>query len=139
MSFLVRLPLRHLGSVPGQGEVDGFSKCQLKKGEVVDESSSYILLFSTVQKQYLKLTKWFTAKYGFPILVHTDLVPVNVVFVQTNMVLFESTDSVFADSVSVSMPTTSVSRSSSKRWLKCEVDEDQRNQKMDAWRRQDAV
>merc|ERR1712156_462135 len=86
---------------------------------------------ATVQKQYLKLTKWFTAKYGFLILVHTDLVPVNVVFVQTNMVLFESMDSVFADSVSVSMPTTSVSRSSSKRWLKVEVDEDQRNQKME--------
>merc|ERR1711962_1283395 len=76
-------------------------------------------------------TKWFTAKYGFPILVHTDLVPVNVVFVQTNMELFESTDSVFADSVSVSTPTTSVSRSSSKRWMKIEVDENQRNQKME--------
>ena len=63
-----------------------------------------ITILSTIQKQHLKLTKWLAAKYGFPILVHMDLAPVNVVFVQTNMVLlFGSTDSVFADSVSVSI------------------------------------
>merc|ERR1712072_538666 len=64
-------------------------------------------------KHSTNTSKWFTAKCGFPTLVNLDLVLVNVVCVQTNMVSFGSTDSVFADSVSVSMPTISDSGSSS--------------------------
>merc|ERR1712072_389820 len=70
-----------------------------------------------------------TSKCGFPTLVNLDLVLVNVVCVQTNMVSFASTDSVFADSVSVSTPTTSDSGSSSSnnmedgRWWKVEIED----------------
>merc|ERR1712062_606422 len=74
---------------------------------------------ATVQYgKYNKQSQWSTAKYGSPILVRTDLVPVNVVYVQTNMVLFASTDSVCADNVSESTPTISDSRSSSKKMTK---------------------
>merc|ERR1712039_164638 len=63
-------------------------------------------------------SEWFTAKCGSPIPVRTDQVPVSVVFVPTSTELFESTDSVCADNVSVSTPPISDSRSSSKNVVK---------------------
>merc|ERR1712193_159168 len=58
-------------------------------------------------------TRWCTAKYGSLIREVMVLAAESVACVPTNMASFESTGSLFADSVSANMPTISDSESSS--------------------------
>merc|ERR1712173_326221 len=60
-------------------------------------------------------TRWCTAKCGFLIQEVMVLAAESVVCVPTNMASFENTGSLFADSVSVNMPTISDSESSSNK------------------------